>query len=399
MRRPRRVLPRGARRVRRRRGVRRRAAASGSCGCRPATPRRCALWQRARRRVGALLPGGLRPARRAARPPADIVGESFYNPLLARRRRRARRARACCEERRRPGRLPARLRGPRRRAAAASSCRRPTAATATRRPTSRRCATGSGALGATRLVYVVGAPQAQHFAMVFDGRERRAGSRRRRAAEHVAFGNVLGADGKMLRTRAGGTLRARRPARRGRRARAPRSSTRRARELDRRRARDAVARAVGIGAVKYADLSSDRDQATTSSTGTACSRSTATPRRTCSTRTRASARSSGAPATTTAPAASRRRSCAPAGARPRARAPAASPPRSRETVERARAAPALQLPVRARPGVHDVLRAPARCCAATSTGDAREPPRALRRHGTTLRAGLDLLGIEAPERM
>ena len=62
-----------------------------------------------------------------------------------------------------------------------------------------------------------------------------------------------------------------------------------------------VGRAVGIGAIKYADLSSDRHQGLRASTGSGCCRSTATPRPTCSTRTPGSGRSSGGPASAARP--------------------------------------------------------------------------------------------------
>ena len=107
------------------------------------------------------------------------------------------------------------------------------------------------------MLYVVGAPQTQHLAMVFADRAARRLARRRRAAEHVAFGSVLGPDKKMLKTRAGDSVRladlldeAVERAARGRRG-----------EVARPRPGDAgraSPRAVGIGAVKYADLSSDR---------------------------------------------------------------------------------------------------------------------------------------------
>ena len=102
-------------------------------------------------------------------------------------------------------------------------------------------------LHATRLLYVVGLPQSQHLAMVFQTAREAGWLAAPARAEHVGFGNVLGADGKMLKTRAGATVklidlldeavvRARTQAGND----------------------DAVARAVGIGAVKYADLSTDR---------------------------------------------------------------------------------------------------------------------------------------------
>ena len=53
------------------------------------------------------------------------------------------------------------------------------------------------------LVYVVGAPQAQHFAMVFAVSAMAGWLVPPAEAEHVPFGNVLGTDRKMLRSRSG----------------------------------------------------------------------------------------------------------------------------------------------------------------------------------------------------
>ncbi|MGH2942634.1 MAG: arginine--tRNA ligase [Solirubrobacteraceae bacterium] len=110
----------------------------------------------------------------------------------------------------------------------------------------------AGTLGAERILYVVGAPQRQHLRMVFatgraagwlgDGVE----------AEHVAFGSVLGEDGRILRTRAGENVRL---------VDLLREAVVRAGDAIARRtgaADDELARRVGIGAVKYADLSNDR---------------------------------------------------------------------------------------------------------------------------------------------
>jgi arginyl-tRNA synthetase len=60
-----------------------------------------------------------------------------------------------------------------------------------------------GELGATRLVYVVGAPQADHFRQVFAVARRAGWLPQSVRAEHVGFGSVLGEDGKMFRTRDG----------------------------------------------------------------------------------------------------------------------------------------------------------------------------------------------------
>ena len=58
-------------------------------------------------------------------------------------------------------------------------------------------------VGAEVLVYVVGAPQAQHLAMVFAVSAMAGWLRPPVEAVHVPFGNVLGTDGKMLRSRSG----------------------------------------------------------------------------------------------------------------------------------------------------------------------------------------------------
>ncbi len=111
-------------------------------------------------------------------------------------------------------------------------------------------------LRATRLLYVVGAPQQQHFAMVFAVARAlgwfAAGAR----AEHVMFGSILGTDKRMFRTRSGDTVRlvdlidaAIERADSVVREKAP--------DLDELTRRE-VANAVGVGAIKYADLSSDR---------------------------------------------------------------------------------------------------------------------------------------------
>jgi arginyl-tRNA synthetase len=111
-------------------------------------------------------------------------------------------------------------------------------------------------LGATRVLVVVGAPQAQHFAMIFETARRAGWLTPPAHAEHVAFGSVLGTDGKMLRTRAGGSVRLEElldeAVDRARAVIAEKNP-----ELDA-ATRERVARQVGIGAVKYADLSSDR---------------------------------------------------------------------------------------------------------------------------------------------
>jgi arginyl-tRNA synthetase len=113
-----------------------------------------------------------------------------------------------------------------------------------------------GELGATRVIYVVGAPQAQHLAMVFATARLAGWVNDHTRLEHVAFGSVLGADKKMLKTRAGDSVTLAdlvdEAVARAREAVAARSPELPAEEQAR------IAAAVGVGAIKYADLASDR---------------------------------------------------------------------------------------------------------------------------------------------
>jgi len=111
-------------------------------------------------------------------------------------------------------------------------------------------------LGADRVVYVVDARQAQHFALLFAAGEMAGWLGDGRRAEFVPFGTVLGPDGRPFKTRAGGTVKlialleeAVERADAVVREKNP--------ELDA-ETRQEVARQVGVGAVKYADLSNDR---------------------------------------------------------------------------------------------------------------------------------------------
>ncbi len=61
-------------------------------------------------------------------------------------------------------------------------------------------------LGADEMLYVVGTPQAQHFAMVFAAAREAGWLPDRVHCEHVAFGHVLGPDRKMFKTRSGETV-------------------------------------------------------------------------------------------------------------------------------------------------------------------------------------------------
>jgi arginyl-tRNA synthetase len=111
-------------------------------------------------------------------------------------------------------------------------------------------------LKATRILYVVGAPQAQHFAMVFAVARMAGWLTDATRPVHVAFGSVLGADRQMFRTRAGATVRL---------IDLVDAAYDRSLEVVKDKSPDypedeqqSIARAVGIAAIKYADLSNDR---------------------------------------------------------------------------------------------------------------------------------------------
>src|SRR6476620_2766621 len=116
-------------------------------------------------------------------------------------------------------------------------------------------------LSADRAIYVVGSEQALHFQMVFAVAREAGWIPAEARFEHAQIGMVLGQDGNRLRTREGET---------------PKLSGLRQEGVDRARGipgevdassrfdaaeLDAVAEAVGIGAVKYADLSTARESA------------------------------------------------------------------------------------------------------------------------------------------
>lgn len=111
-------------------------------------------------------------------------------------------------------------------------------------------------LAASRIIYVVGAPQAQHFSMVFKVSEMAGWLVPPTRAEHVAFGSVLGKDGKMFKTRSGETVRLLHLLTEAR-DRARSVVAEKNPELEA-AACEQIAKSVGIGSVKYADLSSDR---------------------------------------------------------------------------------------------------------------------------------------------
>jgi arginyl-tRNA synthetase len=116
-------------------------------------------------------------------------------------------------------------------------------------------------LKADRILYVVDARQALHFRLIFEAARRmgwlaRGNGHEGVEAVHVAFGTVLGPDGRPFKTRAGGTVRLMHlideAVESARRTVAEREPDLPPAELDR------IAEQAGVGAVKYADLSTSR---------------------------------------------------------------------------------------------------------------------------------------------
>ncbi len=109
-------------------------------------------------------------------------------------------------------------------------------------------------LGIKRLVYVVGITQKQHFDMLFAASRLIGWAGDDVSLEHLAFGSMLGPDGKPFKTRDGGTVKLK-----GLldeavdRARKVVTESEKSGELDAAMAEE-IAEAVGIGAIKYFDL-------------------------------------------------------------------------------------------------------------------------------------------------
>ena len=111
-------------------------------------------------------------------------------------------------------------------------------------------------MGASLSLYVVGAPQSQHLEMCFAAAREAGWLVPPAEARHVSFGNMLGEDRKMFRTRAGGTAKLADLLDEAE-ARAAAAVAAKNPDLGPEEAAE-VARLVGVGAVKYADLSTDR---------------------------------------------------------------------------------------------------------------------------------------------
>ncbi|OLT13841.1 arginine--tRNA ligase [Pseudonocardia sp. CNS-139] len=111
-------------------------------------------------------------------------------------------------------------------------------------------------LKADWLLYVTDSRQALHFRLIFEAARRAGWLTDDVDAEHIAYGTVLGPDGRPFKTRAGGTVRLMDllddAVARARAVVAEKNPDMAPVELD------AIAEQAGIGAVKYADLSTSR---------------------------------------------------------------------------------------------------------------------------------------------
>jgi arginyl-tRNA synthetase len=111
-------------------------------------------------------------------------------------------------------------------------------------------------LGCDSFLYVVGTPQRQHFEMVFQVARQAGFMDERHSAVHVNFGSVLDTDGKVLKSREGDVIKLfdllNEAVARARAAIEEKNPDLHGEQRER------VAQIVGIGAVKYADLSTER---------------------------------------------------------------------------------------------------------------------------------------------
>ena len=123
-----------------------------------------------------------------------------------------------------------------------------------------RFAAAPGGDGASRVIYVTDAGQASHFAAVFQVAGRAGWIPPGSSVEHVPFGLVQGDDGKKLKTRSGDTVRLRDLLDEA--VERAEADLRRRLEEEGRHEDEAfireVATTVGLAAVKYADLSTNR---------------------------------------------------------------------------------------------------------------------------------------------
>jgi len=120
-------------------------------------------------------------------------------------------------------------------------------------------------LKANRILYVVDARQALHFKMVFEAARQAAFVSRDFPLIHVAFGTMMGADGRPFKTREGDTVKLMDLLEMAIKKSSAVVSQRQSEDVESGRApllskhdRYFIAQDVGIGAVKYADLAQNR---------------------------------------------------------------------------------------------------------------------------------------------
>jgi len=111
-------------------------------------------------------------------------------------------------------------------------------------------------LKAERLIYITDARQSQHFAMIFKTGEMAGWLTDQVRVEHVPFGSVLGEDGKPFKTRSGEVVRLVELIDEAERRAKAVMTEKNAQLSD--QEQTVIAKTVGMGAIKYADLSSDR---------------------------------------------------------------------------------------------------------------------------------------------
>ena len=113
-------------------------------------------------------------------------------------------------------------------------------------------------LGCNDLLYVVGTPQTQHFKMVFEVAIQAGFMDDSHNAAHVKFGSVMDSDGKILKSREGQAIKLvdllNEAVVRAEQAIAERNPSMEDEQ------RHKIAKTIGIGAVKYADLSTERSK-------------------------------------------------------------------------------------------------------------------------------------------
>ncbi|UPT77353.1 arginine--tRNA ligase [Sulfurovum sp. XGS-02] len=111
-------------------------------------------------------------------------------------------------------------------------------------------------LGAERIAYVVDARQGEHFKQVFKVAKEAGFVPEEVKLEHIAFGTMMGKDGKPFKTREGGTVKLIELLDE---AVAKAKETINDKESYSEEELEALAKTIGIGAVKYADLSINRE--------------------------------------------------------------------------------------------------------------------------------------------